>query len=231
MLIRKAVNKVPREYYIYLVLSQTPSKFGKVIRHFANIKYNHASIAFDEELRQLYSFGRRQNKVPLNAGLVKEYPERFSLKKVANVNVRIYRIPVSREQYALGKKRIRQIKIDPDGYLYNLFSVLCYPLFRGFHTYKAYTCAEFTAHMLQFMEIALDDSKLEHQYTPEEIGSSLNQSVFFEGNLLDYCPHETCNTGIFFDSPRYIQATKITVTVLFRLLYRKIRYRSQPAIT
>jgi len=212
------------EHYIFLIISETPSRFGRVIRFFTKTKYNHASLAFDEGLRQLYSFGRRQNKVPLNAGLVKEYPERFSLGKVDCVNVRIYKIPVTRNQYLRGKRRIKQIMDDPDGYLYNLFSVLSYPIFHGFHTYKAYSCAEFVAHMLDYMGVVLDGNKCEYEYTPQEIAESLDTQIVFEGNLLEYCNYEHSVPEYFFKNPRYFSATYITCTVIARLLYRKLRH-------
>ena len=210
--------------YIYLIISETPSRFGRVIRFITKTKYNHASLAFDEDLRELYSFGRRQNKVPLNAGLVWEYPERFSLGKVDCVNVRIYKIPVTMNQYLRGKKRIKQIKNDPDGYLYNLFSVLSFPIFHGFHTYKAFSCAEFVAHMLNYMGVELQGDKREFEYTPEEIGDSMPSKVLFEGNLLDYCNYEHPVPESFFENPRYFRATFISCNVITRLVYRKFRH-------
>lgn len=216
-----------REYYIYIVISETPTEFGKVIRKFAKIKYNHASIAFDQELKQLYSFGRRQYRNPLNAGLIKEYPERFTLRRFSRINVRIYRVPVTKEQYTLGKSRILEIKHDSDGYIYNLFSVLSYPVFKGFHTYKAYSCAEFVAHMVRVMGIIMDPAKLNCEYTPEEIGSYVSNCLFFEGNLLDYCTWVPPVVGNFFDKPAYTLTAKTNCVLPVKLLYRKIKFRNK----
>ncbi len=219
-----------RQYYIYIVISETPTEFGRLIRKFAKIKYNHASIAFDQELQQLYSFGRRQYKNPLNAGLIKEYPERFTLRRYSHVNVRIFKIPVTKEQYTLGKSRILEIKHDREGYLFNLFSILCYPVLRqGFPTYKAYTCAEFVAHMSRVMGIGMDPDKLNCEYTPEEIGRHVSDWLFFEGNLLDYCTSAPIPTGNFFDNPGYTQTAKTYCALPVKLLYRKIRFRKKLA--
>lgn len=218
-----------RQYYIYIVISETPTEFGRLIRKFAKIKYNHASIAFDAELKQLYSFGRRQYKNPLNAGLIKEYPERFTLRRFSRINVRIYRVPVTKEQYTLGKTRILEIKHDLDGYLYNLFSVLSYPVLKGFHTYKAYSCAEFVAHMVRVMGINMDPDKLNCEYTPEEIGRHVSSCLFFDGNLLDYCTSAPSAAGNFFDNPGYTQTAKTYCATPVRLLYRKIRFRNKYA--
>ncbi|NLT15546.1 MAG: hypothetical protein GXY05_14530 [Clostridiales bacterium] len=213
-----------RDYYIYLVLSETPTKFGKAIRRFSGIMFNHASVAFDAELRQLYSFGRHQQKNPLNAGLVREYPERFTLRRHSCINVRIYRIPVTKEQYTLGKSRILEIKHDPEGYLYNLFSVLSFPVLKGFHTYKAYSCSEFAAHLLWYMGLLCQPGKQNCAYTPEDIGAHFNDRLYFEGNLLDYWTDAPAARHDFFGDPGYT-ATAITSCLLpVRLLYRKIRF-------
>ena len=39
--------------YIYVVLSQTPTKFGSMIRRRTKTKYSHISISFDEKLIEL----------------------------------------------------------------------------------------------------------------------------------------------------------------------------------
>jgi hypothetical protein len=216
-----------REYYIYIVISETPTEFGRLIRKFAKIQYNHASIAFDAELKQLYSFGRRQYKNPLNAGLIKEYPERFTLQRFPRINVSIYKIPVTKEQYTLGKSRLLEIKHDADGYIYNLFSVLSYPFLKGIHTYKAYTCAEFVVHMVRLMGINLDPAKLNCKFTPDEIGRYVKDWLIFEGNLLEYCSPVPNATGNFFDNPGYRQTARTSCAIPVRLLYRKIRFRNK----
>lgn len=211
-------------YYVYIVLSQTPTGFGRLIRKVAKLEYNHASIAFDKDLHELYSFGRKQSHVPLVAGFVKEYPERFSLKTNPQVNAKIYKIPVTRQQYILGKKRILQIENDEDEYLYNLFSVLLFPVIHGFSTFKAYSCSEFVIHILGCMNICIKDQKPCWQYTPEEIGDIFEQCLCFEGNLLEYCSSNQNDSEYFFENPGYLTATVGSIKVIARLIFRTICY-------
>jgi hypothetical protein len=212
-----------RNYYIYVVLSQTPTRVGGAIRKLAGIQYNHASIAFDRELRQLYSFARRQYKNPLDAGLVREHPDCFSLGRSERVNARIYKIPVTRQQYLRGKSRILEIRHDGDGYLYNLFSVLLFPIMKGFETYKAYSCAEFVAHMLRTMDIELPCGKHECAYTPQEFGERGGSWLMLEGNLLDYFKSPP-GRGDFFGRPGYGRMAKTSAALVLALLYRKLRF-------
>ena len=220
-------DKKAEQRYIYLVFSSTPSRFGRMIRFASGARFNHVSVAFDADLRKLYSFGRRRNHIPINAGLVQEYPERFSLRKVDYVGVRIYRIPVTPEQYRLGKLRIRQIMND-EKYLYNLYSVLFYPIFKGFYTYKAYTCVEFVIHMLRFMKIYVPTDKPSYKYLPDELESILDFPHYFEGNLLEYAIGDNISCGDFFDPMatyrEQFYATGISVAILSKLVYRKVRH-------
>jgi hypothetical protein len=219
-----------QKYNVYIMISQTPTKFGGYIRRFGKIKYNHASIAFDHQLNELYSFGRMQNNNPMGAGLVREYVERFTLRKKMYVAVRIYRISVTKEQYLAGKKRISEIALDPDGYMYNLLSVLSFPLFHGFKTYKAYTCSEFVAHILREMDALVCEHKPCHQYIPEEMGEACGGVLVFEGNLLDYLTYRMYkpkNANNYFAKAKYRQVAKTSFMVPYKLLYRKIKYRNK----
>ena len=225
------MNHEINKKHVFIVLSQTHTRFGFIIRKVTGEQFNHVSIAFDENLAELYSFGRYQHKVPLVAGLIKEFPERFSLSKSSFINVRIYKIPVSCTQYKKGKRRIRQITKDKDGYLYNLFSVISYPVIGGFSTFKAYSCAEFVAHLLRYMNILIDDERPEYSFTPENLGSSFNLFLEYEGNLLEYCSHENDSLEYYMENPNYLTATGRSFLVLSRLIYRMLRYKINISIS
>ena len=53
---------------IYILLSDTGSVLTRIIKHFTNNPYNHVSIAFEEDLSKLYSFGRLQPNNPFFVG-------------------------------------------------------------------------------------------------------------------------------------------------------------------
>ena len=210
--------------YIYVVLSQTPTKFGSMIRRRTKTKYSHISISFDEKLIELYSFGRAQHEIPMKAGLVKEFRERFSLNKVDYVPCKIYKIPVTQLDYARGFEMIKEIKNDTDGYIYNLFSVLTYPMFHGIATYKAFTCVEFTAYMLHAMNVEWKQSKPDHKYMPEQLGAELEEWYHSEGNLLDILKPNPVESEFYFRKSNCFNTALKSAWVLLRLGYRKMRY-------
>ncbi len=210
--------------YIYVVLSQTPTKFGRFIRSKTKTKYSHTSISFDEKLEQLYSFGRAQHEIPMKAGLVKEFRERFSLNKIDYVPCKIYKIPVSQIDYARGLEMIKEIKYDTDGYLYNLFSVLTFPMFHGIATYKTFTCVEFTAYMLRYMNVEWQQSKPDYKYMPEQLGAELEEWYHSEGNLLDILKPSPEESEFYFKKSNCFNTAWKSIWVLLRLGYRKMRY-------
>ena len=124
------------------MISQTNTRFARLVRKFGKTHYNHAAVALDEELEQLYAFARPKHKAVLLARLVKENVHRYTLGKEQTVNVVIFKIDVTMRQYLWVKNTIEQIYADKE-YIYNLLSVLSYPVSRGFSTYKAFSCIEF----------------------------------------------------------------------------------------
>ncbi len=210
--------------YVYIVLSQTPTGVGKAIRRVGGLQYNHASIAFDENLNELYSFGRIKNRVPILAGFVKEYPERFSLRQAQCVNIIIYKIPITKEQLERGKSKIREIASEKEVYMYNLLSVVTFPLLHGFYTYKAFSCSEFVAHVLQYMNVLTNKDKKAFKYTPEDIMQEVTGEVHYEGNLLTYCNASSEESRIFFEKPEYVRDTLKSIYYIMRLINRKINF-------
>lgn len=57
---------------IYVLLTDTGTLFTKIIRCFTNAPYNHVSIVLDEELNEIYSFGRKNLRNPFFGGFIRE---------------------------------------------------------------------------------------------------------------------------------------------------------------
>ena len=84
---------------IYIIISKTPTKFGKLIRKLGHQKYNHASIALDDDLSHIYAFARKKHNAPLLGWLVRESLDRFTLRRDVSVPVIAFKIPVTDKQY------------------------------------------------------------------------------------------------------------------------------------
>lgn len=168
---------------IYVIISATITKFGSVIRRFGKIKYNHCAIAFDEDLNDWYSFARRRHKAVLTGGLMKENIRRYTLDTKKTINCIILKIPVTDSKYGELRGIISNIRTDNE-YIYNLLSVLTYPVTKGIITRKAFTCTEFTVYML--MRAGFKVKKPICTYKPDELAKKLSVFTYYKGNLADY---------------------------------------------
>lgn len=205
---------------VYIVISSTYTYFGKTIRTFGKIRYNHASIALDEGLHEIYSFGRQKHTALLTGKLVRENISRFTLNKESNVDVTIFKIPVSEEQYDDLVAFIHSVYNDRE-YLYNLFSVLTYPLTKGLSVYKAFTCIEFIMYLLT--RVGKEFDKPLYVYKPDDLLTLLESELMYQGNLLEYVEEKKAVTNYFdrLSIPEY----KESAVCLSKLLARTVTLR------
>lgn len=63
---------MPGHKQVYILLTGTDTWLGRMIQWYTKAPLNHASIAFDENLGELFSFGRKYENNPLVGGLVRE---------------------------------------------------------------------------------------------------------------------------------------------------------------
>lgn len=179
---------------IYIVISQTPTRFGKCLRKFGNLSYNHAAIGLDSDLSQVYAFARPQHNSLLDGHLVRETLERYTLRKAVPVPVAVFKLDVTPAQYCWVKETVNSILNDPE-YMYNLISVLSYPITKGFETYKAYSCIEFVAYILNHLGYILPMPA--YQCTPDDLNKLLKDKKVYEGDIRGRMAN-TADDGTYF---------------------------------
>lgn len=208
------------EKYLYIAISSTYTIFGKTIRTFGRVRYNHASISLDEAFKEIYSFGRQKHAAVLTGKLVKENISRFTLDKVSNVDVAVFKVPVSEEQYDDIVEFIHSVYTDRE-YLYNLFSVLTYPLTKGLSVYKAFTCIEFIMYLLT--RVGMEFDRPLYEYKPDDLLELLKEDMMYQGNLLEFVEEKKANTDYFdrLSVPEY----KESAVCLSKLLARTLTLR------
>ena len=165
---------------IYIIISKTPTKFGKLIRKLGHQKYNHASIALDDGLSHIYAFARKRHNAPLLGGLVRESLDRFTLRRDVSVPVIAFKIPVTDKQYEDIYNIVHEM-LDNPKYVYNLFSVFTYPFLKGFPVKHAYSCIEFVAYVLQYLGFLQD--KIACKYKPDDLIYELRNFVYKKDDI------------------------------------------------
>jgi len=168
---------------IYVVLSSTPYKIGKMIRMVTREEYNHASIALDENLTQMYSFARRYQKTPLYGGFVKETSARYC-RKGKRASVKVYKIDVSEKDYNAVAKRLEIMCQTKERYLYNHLSALTVPFRKSVQLRDAYTCVEFCVDILHDLGIDVKPGKY---YAIKDLMNILQPYAFYAGSMPCSC--------------------------------------------
>ena len=166
--------------FIYIILSKTPTRFGKLIRKLAHQQYNHASIALDDDLSHIYAFARSKHNSPLVSGLVRESLDRFTLRRDISVPVIVFKIPVTNEQYEEIHGKVEEMLYNKK-YVYNLFSVLSHPFTKGFTVKHAFSCIEFVAYILQYLGFLLE--KPACKYKPDDLIEELDQYIYKKDDI------------------------------------------------
>ena len=171
-----------RKYNLYVLLTKTPLKTGKFIRKMTNFEYNHCSISFDENFRVLYSFSRKHKNSTFYAGLVEESSLRYTINK-EKTKVQIFKIPLTRKKYLKIKKYLKEIQNHNQEYIYNYLSFFAYPFHKQVKIKKAYTCCEFTVHILRDFCKMADLGNKKGYCSIKKLSEYLNTYKIYEGDF------------------------------------------------
>jgi len=176
---------VDKKKYVYVLLTDTGTVLNRIIKWFTNAPYNHASIVFDEELKEIYSFGRKRPKNPLIAGFVREDVYYGAYRHFRNTHCLLLGIQVDEIEYQNIRQTISDFERNKDQYTYNLIGLLGvlfqYPIGKK----NSYFCSQFVSEVFRKSGIRLWDlpSAL---VQPNDFISHERFEHIYEGKLYDY---------------------------------------------
>ena len=84
---------------IYLVLTHTGTTLSTIIKCYTKDEFSHISIALDEELNEMYSFGRLHANNPFIGGFVHESIDFGTFKRFKNTQTEIYSLEIDNNKY------------------------------------------------------------------------------------------------------------------------------------
>jgi hypothetical protein len=168
-------------YTIYIVLTKTGTLLSKAIGMYTGKEMNHASVAFDEELYEMYSFGRRQLNNPLSGGFLRENPERGLFETADCV---IYRCKISHYQYLEMMKIVQYMYWNRDRYKYNFIGLFGVMMQKEVRRERAYFCSQFVAMLLKVggLKVCQNPALM----TPHCIAQLPYLEKVYAGKLADY---------------------------------------------
>ncbi|WP_078550149.1 hypothetical protein [Litchfieldia alkalitelluris] len=172
---------------VYIMLTDTGTLFTKSIKKYTKAPYNHASISFDPDLQELYSFGRKNPSNPINGGFVKEDIFEGTYSKYPETTCVIYKLEVTDRDVEKMKRVLNVFKKNQRKFLYNLLGVVGVSLNEPVEFSNSYFCSQFVAEILHRSGIRLWD-KLPALVTPDDFRSNQRFHQIYEGKLFEYEP-------------------------------------------
>ncbi len=131
--------------YVYILLTDTGTFFTRLIKLYTRKPLNHVSIAFDADLTEMYSFGRKKPNNPFIGGFIKEDKHSALLRQAMCA---VYRCKVSAESYEEMYQKVKHFNADQAKYKYNLIGLLGVLFNRGINRKYAFFCSQFVAMIL-----------------------------------------------------------------------------------
>lgn len=167
---------------IYIVLMHTGTLLSRIIQFISQEPYSHVSIAFDQDFKTSYSFGRKNMDRILPTGFIHEELRAVS-KKYTDTKCAVYSLTVGTTQYNALRKTIDRFSTE-NWHSYNLLGTLgawaCIPISRK----NRYFCSQFVAAILNACGVELFD-KEPALVTPSDFRALSCLKMIFSGNLAD----------------------------------------------
>jgi hypothetical protein len=170
---------------VFILLTNTGTLFTKMIQTYTKAPYNHASISFNRELSEMYSFGRKNPNNPLNGGFVREDIKSGTFSKYPNTTCVIYELQVTEREVEKMKRVLHIFIRSRQKYLYNILGVIGIALKEPVEFSNSYFCSQFVAEILERSGIKLWN-KLPALVTPDDFRLSDRLQLIYEGKLSEY---------------------------------------------
>ncbi len=168
---------------IYLILTYTGTILSKIVKAYTQKKYAHISISLDEDLQQMYSFGRIHPYVAFIGGFVHEGKNWGTFKRFKNTKAIICCIEVTDEQYEQISTLIAYFNEHRRNYKFNFIGLAMVALNKRVKRKNCFYCAEFVKYLLDEVNI---NNSLPAIVKPLDFLEMNNIQIIYEGLLSDY---------------------------------------------
>lgn len=176
---------------IYIVVSQTGSIVSRIIRWVTGDKYTHAAISFDEDLSEMYSFGRIYPNNPVIGGFVKESPAYGTMKKFRMADIVVIKLSVLEEKYREINEYIASMYAERKKYHYNYIGLFLAR--HGLHYKRTnyFYCSEFVKDLLERFHL-IGDKEFGDVVRPIELLNLKEGEIVYQGKLCEFAGAIEC---------------------------------------
>lgn len=168
---------------IYLILTYSGTILSRIIKIYTRDEFAHVSISLDEELNQMYGFGRLNPYNPFIGGFVHEGINIGTFKRFRKTQTAVYSIMISDEQYKKIKETIKLIRECPIAYKFNIIGLFGAGFNIRIHMRHSFYCAEFVKYLLEKARVK---NNLPEIIKPEDFKRLDNIRLEYKGSLCEY---------------------------------------------
>lgn len=169
---------------LYIVLIGTPGIFATIIRWVTKIKYIHVVLGMDEDLKECYSFGRRNPKIPILSGFEQEKMDKV-IEKFPKALCMVTEIECTAKQKEQIWGRINYYKQNAKRYHYTILGLPFMLFNKPFHQKRRYACSQFVARTLEDYGVR----KFEKHFslmTPRDFYEMPDKKILYVGTIEGY---------------------------------------------
>jgi hypothetical protein len=178
---------IDKKYYVYVVLSRSPTMLSQAIHILKQDKYTHASLSLDKNLEHMFSFGRRWTSNPFVGSFNHENLEGGIYKACSNLPSVVIEIPVSQAQYCDIFDQVQAFLQDRHKYRYNYLGLIGNLIGKIYENGNCFFCSEFVYHVLNKCNIC--DFGIPRSFVRPQDLTRLNGTIIYKGNLKKYAPY------------------------------------------
>ena len=145
---------------VYIVLTYTGTILSRIVKRYTRKEYSHVSLSLDENLNEMYSFGRLYAYNPFLGGFVRESTEYGTFKRFhKQIKTKIYALEVNEKEYEKIKRMIKNINNNKNSYRFNVLGLMGVVFDIKVKRKRCFYCAEFVKHILDnsCIEVSLPD--------------------------------------------------------------------------
>ncbi|SEO21599.1 hypothetical protein SAMN04488134_10525 [Amphibacillus marinus] len=167
---------------VYLLFLSTGTILARTIDFYTKTSLNHVSIALDQELDFVYSFGRKRPNNPFIGGFIKE---NLNLPFFNRSSCAVYQLKVTEEEYDQLVEQIMIMESHKHLYRYNFLGLLGVMMNKELQRDNAYFCSQFVATMLQECGV-YDGDKPPGLIRPQDLRDWRELRLVYQGQLKNY---------------------------------------------
>ena len=179
---------------VYIIFSFTGTYFSTFLKFMSGEKYIHVSLAFDKELKEVYSFGRHNPRWAFPCGFSEENFERVT-KVFKRAICQVYTMPLTQKEYDKLKKEVMRYRDNKENYHYNIVGLLPIQFNKIYRRKHHYVCSQFIGKVFEDTNIH-NFPKDYSVVRPNDIRKIPRLSLRYEGKLIDYLRMLNCEEAI-----------------------------------